>query len=34
MRHVQLLNQKRNITIQMKEGFPPEIHLTKLTNKK
>ena len=34
MRHVQPLNQKRNITIEMKESFPPKIHLTKLTNKK
>jgi hypothetical protein len=32
-RHVQPLNQKRKITIEMKESFPPKIHLTKLTNK-
>ena len=29
MRHVQPLNQKRNITIEMKESFPPKIHLTR-----
>jgi hypothetical protein len=34
MRHVQPLSQKRNITIEMKEIFQPEIYLTKLTNKK
>ena len=34
MRHVQPLNQKRNIEIEMKESFPPKIQLTKLANKK
>ena len=34
MRHVQPLNHNRNIEIEMKESFPPKIHLIKLANKK